>query len=440
MLPAGRSRNRARVLAGIALAAAVIVLPCALTSRSYGPLITPDRLAEFPEAGPGGRYKAPDAPPFPGFARTVGTVVHDSIPAEGKPLWPAAQRWLEGSQARLQWVLLSGSCCSPGIGYLRLASVFDPARRALALPLAATAGYFLSVRFPPFLYIPQRYVLFALPPMLAVVLATGGAAILGSRSRTRWRFRRFVVPALGLVCLCLLGGRGSRSEGLASYEDRGRFYRCLASLPPDSMIAGWPSGTIDDVPYFSRRRALVTFETLQAFHVQYTLEMRRRTNAVIEAYFAAEPGPLVRLRDEFGVTHLLVDLEILRGREAEPPGPDPTALFPFQPFDATTRSALDRARGRTLEVLRQLPRAGSVSRRTLRRLGAVSPRSRRLRSGAAQSELSQRDPDNSRGERAVPEAGYRVFRPLPVSPRTGRLNGVPQERPIIEHSHAPGKV
>ena len=42
----------------------------------------------------------------------------------------------------------------------------------------------------------------------------------------------------------------------------------------------------DSVPYVSRRRALVTGETYQAFHDRYTLEMRRRTNAVIDAYFA----------------------------------------------------------------------------------------------------------------------------------------------------------
>src|SRR4029450_5452837 len=79
--------------------------------------------------------------------------------------------------------------------------------------------------------------------------------------------------------------------------------------------------------------AFVTFETHQAFHENFVQEMRRRMSALIDAYFAHDQMPLRRLRDEFGVTHLLLDV---RHRSAPP------ARY-FAPFDAWVASA--RARG-----------------------------------------------------------------------------------------------
>ncbi len=57
----------------------------------------------------------------------------------------------------------------------------------------------------------------------------------------------------------------------------------------------------------SRRSAFITYETHQALHAGYLDRMRERMDALIAAYFATTPEPLLRLRDEFGVTHMLVD-------------------------------------------------------------------------------------------------------------------------------------
>ncbi|MEE8156492.1 MAG: hypothetical protein V3T53_16170 [Phycisphaerales bacterium] len=65
--------------------------------------------------------------------------------------------------------------------------------------------------------------------------------------------------------------------------------------------------------------------------VGYTLEMRRRMTAIICAYFASGPGPLMKLRDEFGVTHLIVD------RRHYQKGAN---LSFFEPFDTMTHDVV----------------------------------------------------------------------------------------------------
>ncbi len=80
----------------------------------------------------------------------------------------------------------------------------------------------------------------------------------------------------------------------------------ISDLPPDAMIAGWYE-MADVIPYVTGKRILLSYETHVAFHENYVLEMRRRMNALINAYFANDIKPIEELRNFFGVTHLLVD-------------------------------------------------------------------------------------------------------------------------------------
>ncbi len=107
------------------------------------------------------------------------------------------------------------------------------------------------------------------------------------------------------------------------------------------LVAGYPSGVIDNVPYVCRRQALLTRETHEATHTAYAEEMRRRMRAFVAAYFAADAAPLARLRDEFGVTHLVVDKSHF-GTEA------PTY---FNPFNAEIQSAHAAGRRHGFAVL-----------------------------------------------------------------------------------------
>jgi hypothetical protein len=82
--------------------------------------------------------------------------------------------------------------------------------------------------------------------------------------------------------------------------------------------------------------------------------MRRRMEALIDAYFAADPTPLLRLRREFGVTHLLVNRAHY----------DNARLSYFAPFGQRIASAR-RAAGVRPETLQQAPAAAVFEERLL---------------------------------------------------------------------------
>jgi hypothetical protein len=152
---------------------------------------------------------------------------------------------------------------------------------------------------------------------------------------------------LTLACLALLGGRGGWVVGLSvdAHAER-EMYQRLAALPPNSLIAGWPEGVMDNVPWLCRRSVLLNRESHEAIHQDYADEMRRRMKALVAAYFATSLEPLARLRAEWGVTHLLVQLSHY---EEVPP-------CYFEPFTPEIQAAHAALRERGSEVRRQTDR------------------------------------------------------------------------------------
>jgi hypothetical protein len=239
-------------------------------------------------------------------------------------------------------------------GYLRLIREEQAARRLLVLPAAAVAMYLLSWLFVPHLYVPSRYLKFTIPISVTLMLPGAMWAVARYIKLTRPRRLASVITVCGCAAiLVLLGGRGSRDAGLTVRLDMQEqpFFDFVSALPPTALIAGWPEtadewpqqhASINDVPYLTGRRVLVSRETHLPFHRAYLDAMRPRMEALMEAYFAVEPAPLIRLRSHFGVTHLLVDKRHYQGD-------GPTY---FKPFDAEIPRLVSQLTAGS-EVLRQ---------------------------------------------------------------------------------------
>jgi hypothetical protein len=206
----------------------------------------------------------------------------------------------------------------------------------ICLPLAALIGYSVARSVAPNLYLPQRYVLFPAPITATVILAAAGAGFVSPRFSERHpHLPALAALLLGLVTLYVLGGRGTSSAGLTVNLPEGGLYRFVQSLPKSALLAGFPDGLANNAPYVTRRAVLISGETHQAFHAGYTDEMRTRLKAIVRALYAEDAGPLVELRERFGVTHFYFQ----RAHLTRPP-------TYFAPFDRMVRAAVAESHGK----------------------------------------------------------------------------------------------
>ncbi len=351
--------RRAALLALTGLATLALALPGALGAAEYGPMVTMAQADAYPEAGVGGRW-GPESLPIAMNIAVESTRWAVLGLIGGKPVHALAPVLLFSAIAAAVAAVIFGV----------VAGVREtPLRRLLILPALAGGAYYAAAAAAPYLYLPQRYLVYVVPPLMVLLLPVGLAA-LAHRARLGDPGSALRAAVIFLPCLALaltLGGRDIRNGLIEVPRDDAPLYRFIADLPPASLIAGWPQGLIDNVPILTGRPVLVNFEGHQAFHSQYILEMRRRTNALIDALYAAGPEPLVRLREAYGVTHLVVDTDLYR---AAPPAY-------FKPFDARITAAARALTGPSAAVsaieAAGVFRHGNIAVLDLSRVEAAAP-------------------------------------------------------------------
>ena len=320
------------------LLAGGLLAPQLWDSASYGRILSVADSVRYPEAGVDGRYgpgavvwnASPDISAYAALKKTFA-------PGLDEPL------------AALLVVVLATLALSVVLEQ----SAKPPVRRLTAAGVGVAAAAFAAWWLQPRLYFPDRYVMFAVP-CLAVVFLPAGVQQLAAR----W-VSKSAAAALGLCAVCLLtqpaGGLFKVHLGLAAGNSPAEeLYETIGALPPASIIAGFPQREVNEVPYLSRRRALLTYESHQALHEDFVLEMRRRMSAFLDAYYSPDCAALERLSTAFGVTHMLADLDDF--------GPQ----YPryFEPFDTIlTERAGSSSRSC---LLRGLDRCALFSRGSLR--------------------------------------------------------------------------
>ncbi len=339
------------IVAGACLFFTAIVL---VIGRGYGSRVGPDDIAQFPEAGAGGRYDGDSRPPFMPVHRATWRQWRNTLTGVGEPLvsarpWKNAREAEKSTSAGVIFALVTAFILC---GYARLTYASRAAQRLTLFVVVALVGYVAAVYLSPWLYLPERYTNYAIA-LVAVVLAAAAPAGYLEFFRSRWparwpsfeRARNVVVCASAVLLLLVIGGRGDSKEGYSVHLDPdSRLYASIATLPTNAVIAGWPRGPIELVPHLSRRSALFTYETHQAFHQGYMLEMRKRANAFFDAYLATDKQPLIELREKFGVTHLLVDFRHLEANQ----------FTYFRPFGERVRGAARKLGKPKRSVLHQL--------------------------------------------------------------------------------------
>jgi hypothetical protein len=354
-----RWSRRLTVLAGTAALAILLLLPSAVSCGRFGAVVRPWETSEFPEAGPGGRYSSESRAPFAGFFASSPRALDAALLGGEKPWSAEARRWLlEGQrkprQASHYRALIGGLLVLGLLGWLGLLIRQPAARRVLLLGIASGIGYTVASLVAPYAYLPERYVAYSVPLLGTLVVATALAGLLPASLKQGWQrwARTLAMGGYVAALLWLLGGRVASRAGLSvDLRQEKPLFAQIAALPENALVAGWPKGAMNRVPYASRRRVLLNHEVHQAFHKDYIAEMRRRMRALIDAYFATSVEPILRLRDEFGVTHLLIDRSHFKRK---PPGY-------FQPYRGWIAERSAAARGRRFELPRQIAAASVYS-------------------------------------------------------------------------------
>jgi hypothetical protein len=344
--------RRVRLVIVTASISGLILLPMVLGARPYGRRLGPRDVTLYPEIGRGGRTREAAVPPFDTFPEAALEVARGFFKPDGKAWLQNIRDWGNnrdgtGANSNGDFILklVAGLLL---IGGVLVAARSSSGCRLLLLGAAAWCGHLLARWLAPYFYFPERYAMYAVPILLVVLIPAAGAAIGAQLSGRRFSAlgQRIGLIAMAAMVLLLFGGRSSIDVGLnTDVTSQHGLYGFLGKLPKDALIAGWPTD-VDSVPYVSRRQVLISYELHLIWHQGSADEMRRRMRALIDAYFATDPRALVRLRDEFGVTHLIFQ----QSRLAEPP-------TYFRPFSVWARKAFNDGVGKGFEIPRQINRA-----------------------------------------------------------------------------------
>lgn len=312
---------------GVVCGAFLFLAPQLVGSQEYGARIS--GLEEIPvaEAGPGGRYGRVDRLPHRSILEILGEYGSKAL-LEYRV--EAGRQLPQENLVRGFWwgtgalVLLAATAAFVAFARAGRVRCDVPLQQLGLFGVVVLCAYGVARVLYPLLYFPERYLLYGWPTLLLIsfpALLTFSGAWCGLSQRLARAF-----PLLLVLLLVALGGIRLSPLDLPHAENAAPLLRYLTTLPNDSRIAGWPSGVIDTVPFFTRRSVLVHFETHQAFHQGYLLEMRKRARVLFAAYFGTERKALQRLRDEYRVTHLVVERAYLEGDRP------PTYFLPFAPL------------------------------------------------------------------------------------------------------------
>jgi hypothetical protein len=294
-------RRRLALLAGVATAAGLMLLPVALRVAEWGPVASLSELPVLPEFGPAGRWGAElggtdTTPSFPTMLHGMGRRIYELGAARsllpGVPTQPAFRL---GLLALLLGLALAALARREHLeARARLGAV------ALALPIT----YLALCAAAPYLYWPGRVLGATLPPLVCVTIAAL-ASERSERGPKRWRALTLSV-ALG-ACLLLSARVAVGPSVNVDGAPAAPLYEAIAALPRTAVVAGWPDDLLDGVPLFSRRSIYVGYETYWGFlHRRYRDLLRARTARVLDAFVGADPASVAALRAD-GVTHVVLD-------------------------------------------------------------------------------------------------------------------------------------
>lgn len=320
-------KKRAVTLSIFAASTSLAVLPQLVAGTRYGQRLSIEHESEFEEWGPSGRYTQGDrgvpmsftqkfldnsmASLLPGKLTRVRHAAPDS---EVNADEPSRNELL---YRELFLTVVGSLLCAIVLARRASGHVSPEAARIGAYTVAIGASFAAATLVFPLLYIPTRYVVITLPALIPVVFpALWTRATAALLTFCSGRIKEASSAVVGVTALALLGWFSLTVKPMPTASGHRELFSYIRALPRESVIAGWPRGSIDTIALFTGRNVLLHEEAHQIFHRDFLLECRKRMRAIIKLYAATDRVALDELRRDYGVTHILIDRKHLKKNPA----------------------------------------------------------------------------------------------------------------------------
>lgn len=309
-------RRRLATLALAGFLTLAILVPLFLSGSVYGRRIVSADIVNYPEAGADGNYRPYDQLPYQLFGKEWLTYYLGPMYSHGDALVPRLNLHNNLNAVNLLAALAAAGLIILLVSSAGLRIVLQSHDRAAGMRLigfyiACGTLHVIAWLAAPSLYIPTRYFMFSLPFIVTFIFPWSAYLLVGriGRLEASPKLRDLAFLAIVGIYLVAFGGRGNVEIAKATVVaiTSRPLFDAIVALPKHIVIAGWPYGEMKNLEYLTRRNVFLTAELHQVLHLGFVETMRKRMEAVFDAYFSTDAAPLRRLRDEFGVTHFLVE-------------------------------------------------------------------------------------------------------------------------------------
>jgi hypothetical protein len=288
-------RRWLRYFAVVGAGLAVLALTALRVDPRIGHPILIDELATLRQRGIVGTW--PLEPARDVMWQAVRTSLHDDY---------GVIRWMAKTPARTEgWIL---SFVGGALALLLLRRWRTLARVPIVLPalfVGSLAAFFAAQWFPYRLYIPERMLQYAWPPLLLF-----GFLLLAYLAFFTLTQKWAGVLAALLVCgleLTLYGDGFQRDINVHDWRRRDDLtVQFIATLPKEAVVAA-SFDQSSSIQTFARRKVLFSSILNTPIHYPIAVELERRIDEYYRAYYARDLGPVRAMMTADHVDYLVVD-------------------------------------------------------------------------------------------------------------------------------------
>ena len=308
-------RRNVNIVITVATLSLIFLIPSLINGSKYGNRIGESEIKTYPEAGIGGRYNSYSTPPYDNLFKAYFTI-NSGYMRDVRSMIPqlAIRNYSKyGWYKLIRIILWIAVITIPLLFFYKIYISDYHYLKIFIFTLSSILLYQFAIILEPFLYFPFRY-LFYIVPIFSVVLVPNLIFDFIKSQFVKYRFqisnRLISIISMLIIIFCInLVGREypNKFKGFMQVDKNMPILDSINNTSESAVIAGWPNGLIDNIPYLCTRKAYLHMETHQAFHTEYVLEMRKRFQLFLNAYFSDNKKDIELLRDAEGVTHLIIN-------------------------------------------------------------------------------------------------------------------------------------